>query len=198
VIRLLAFEPTLHNQNGDLANLTMIARVLESVGVPVSIGHEEWSAESFLSCDLALVGDASIAAMGATATKFLELPDLIKSRNEAGRLTLLVGSSYERLAGSLLSLTPTPSPRFSGFSACEFSGEVVWGYVNTIVELPRIFRRGSIIGTQFFGPLLARNPSLVRQIISAWGLETNLDILEQIQDLMIKSPNYAEALKTLR
>lgn len=198
MIVLRAFEPQLHNQNGDSANLTMIARVLESAGIPVNVSDHQAPEDEFVSCDLALVGDASLAAIDATSDKFSELPELIKARDKAGRLTLIVGSSYERLAAPLLHLDPKSGPRFSGFAACAFEGSTVWGYVNSVIELPRIYRSGSILGTQFFGPLLARNPWLARQIITGWVADANCEMLDTIDHLMKQSPNFSEALQTLR
>ena len=175
MISLGAFFGPEFDQNGDLGNLTVLCRALEFENQSVRVEPDVRTREILIEVDFLLVGDASLAHQRARRAEFDSLGELITERRRHAKWTLLVGSSYRNLAETVFgSVGLTRSTRISGFFSANLAGGSYWGYVNTDVELPAISIQDSVIGTDFFGPFLARNPSMIESICgvltrSAWN-----------------------------
>lgn len=196
MILLGAFFGHEFNQNGDLGNLDVLRRALSLHGQDVEVRPDVQSNRDLLELDYLVIGDASRAYQRKRMPALLELANLIHERDSLNRQTLIVGSSFELLAGPVFTLNSTARPeRVSEYRSVETQSGTVWGYVNSDSELPLYVQKGSTTGTLFFGPLLARNPWIVSGIAKTYNLELDQGYLSRISGLMGQSPNYSEALR---
>lgn len=195
MIRLAAFRGAAFNQNGDLGNLRVFARALTGANVGVSINLDATGREELVRADFLVIGDASLAQQRTHADEFQGLPGLIQERRANGKATLLAGSSFEQLASPIFGLQATTrSERVSAFASCDIGGKKYWGYVNTTVHLPLLVVDGLTLGTQLFGPLLARNPNLIRQLAVGLSLDIDEAYVADLARLMSDSENYRQSL----
>lgn len=181
MIRLASFRPRFFDNNGDQGNITVIAAHLRSQGLVFEIN------EDITGSDFALVGDCSIAVLDEFRDELLALVPVLKLRLTAGLPTLLVGRSYEFLAEHL-GIDLISGARESNFVSVQVLGHQVIGYHNSPVTEPRVFVSGAFIATTLFGPLLAKNPSLLELTLRSLGAETSngfylecLDLAEKVR-----------------
>ena len=173
MITYFSFQPEHFNNNGDQGNL----EVLKSL-----IGDSFCSTESTELADFVMFGDASIAVMQHHAAALEKLRGAVKARFVAGNPTLLVGRSYEFFASEL----GLDCGRVERVSEFRLSAEGIFGYRNTDNNLPDFFQKGAFIGTNFFGPLFAKNPDLTEKFCRSLGATVEFgakrkDFVEEIR-----------------
>lgn len=163
---VFSFQPEFFNQNGDQANI----EVLEYAG------SAKFDRIGSSAADLVIIGDASKAAMRQFEGALLDLVPVIAARFEAGSPTLIIGSSFEFFASKIMEMpTLTYGPRHSAFVEVQNQDHKVVGYQNTELQSPKFVLRGAFIGTVLFGPLLAKNPSVLKLLGNKLGMDVQLD-----------------------
>lgn len=178
MIRLGVLFPEHLNLNGDYGNLEVISRQLEWRGMAseiVKVGtHDELNSD----LDFLLIGHGSSAAWASIDEEFRGLLAPIKALLAAGMPGLSVSTGFEQMVrGSVFEgLTVNNlTSRISKFVVKQdVEGEVL-GYLNADVDLPIIHRESNFIGTMLHGPILAKNPILLEEVLlkisSSAGLE---------------------------
>lgn len=159
-----SFQPHYFNNNGDQGNLEVLKFLLKKKRRKFN------QTDDPKTSDFLLVGDASQAVMGHFQKDLAKLRKVISQRYEKGQATLLVGSAYEFFAEDL-GLAPSKTTRQSAF----VMSESYFGYRNSDSTLPVIHIRGSFIATSLFGPVLAKNPELLRSVLRSLDCELDLD-----------------------
>jgi CobQ-like glutamine amidotransferase family enzyme len=178
MIRLGVLFPEHLNLNGDYGNLEVIARQLEWRGMASEIVAVGTRAELTSDLDFLLVGHGSSAAWASIDSEFRGLLATLKVLLSAGMPGMSVSSGFEQMVrGSVFEgLTANSlSSRTSKFVVeQDVEGEVL-GYLNADVDLPIIHRESNFIGTMLHGPILAKNPILLEEVLlkicSSAGLE---------------------------
>ena len=168
MIRLSTFMPEYFNNNGDQGNLEVLSYCLNDSGSKAQIDSNPTRESDFV-----LVGDASFAAIRRFSNELNGLLGDLEYRLDSGLPTLLVGSSYEHLA-PLLGIQLETSDRVSAFVEEHSSAGSIFGYQNSVVSKGRFFQEGLFFGTTLFGPLLAKNPTLLTQVLEALAPEAKL------------------------
>jgi len=160
-----SFHPEHFNNNGDQGNLDVLKFFLSKQSIAFEEVHDMTNA------DFVLIGDASRAALREHGNHILEMASELERRYASGLPTLLVGSSYEFFATRVSWLE---APKL-GAAVSEFrtvntkqAGQV-FGYRNSRVLDFDFVRKGDFIATTLYGPLLAKNPALLDQILVACG-----------------------------
>ena len=172
MIRLSSFRPEYFDNNGDQGNISVLGSQFEALSVPFEVS------EDCIGSDFLLVGDSSIAAHAHFEAELLELLPEIRMRHLAGKPTLLVGRSFEFFAPHL-GLELKIGDRESKFVKLRVQEHEVFGYHNSTVLEPRFYISGGFIGTTLFGPLLAKNPSVLKMLAGALGVELKGDFFEE-------------------
>lgn len=196
MIRLAGFFGKEFDQNGDLGNLEVLGRALAPHGSAVQTLMDVRDPVLLTEAEFLVIGDASRAHQRKRSFELQGLHELIVSREKNCLWSLVVGSTYEQLAADHFGFEVQSTRRISAFASSEFGDREYWGYLNTEVLVPRFVIQGTTIGTQFFGPLLARNPVLVSEIAESSGWQVDLNYLEKLQSLMDQSPNSVQARKS--
>ena len=176
MIKLASFRPEYFDNNGDQANLSVLIAHLTAVSVDFEVTQE------LVGSDFLLVGDSSIAAHNHFQAELMTLVPELKMRLMAGKPTLLVGRSYEFFA-PLLGIELTHGERESKFVKIRVAHHEVVGYHNSAVLEPRFFISGAFVGTTLFGPVLAKNPSVLGAIGQALGAEFKGEFFERSEQL---------------
>lgn len=176
MITLASFRPEFFDNNGDQSNLSVLTAHLEALGAEVEIAPE------IPGADFVLIGDSSIAAHAHFESELLALLPELKLRLSTGRPTLLVGRSWEFFA-PLLGFSMIHGERSSKFVKLIVSSQEVIGYHNSTVLEPRFSATGAFIGTTLFGPLLAKNPGVLKMIVNALGLELTGEYFQESERL---------------
>ena len=164
MIRIASFRPEFFDNNGDQGNIEALVAELTAVGAAFEIS------EDCVGADFLLIGDSSIAAHEHFEAELSALLPELKLRLTAGKPTLLVGRSWEYFA-PLLGVILTHGERISKFVQLRVSEHEVIGYHNSTVIEPRFFVSGAFMGTTLFGPLLAKNPSLLKLLGNSLGVK---------------------------
>jgi CobQ-like glutamine amidotransferase family enzyme len=176
VIKLFSFEPALFNNNGDQGNLLVLERSLTSIGFPYVIVNDAEEA------DFVLVGDCALAVLNKYRDSLLELMPLLRQRMAEGRATLLVGRSYELLAPAL-GIPLALGGRESKYVEVATELGEIFGYHNSEVLEPRAWISGGFVGTTLFGPILAKNPKVLRSVLASMGIKANGVFFEEVEVL---------------
>lgn len=176
MIKVFSFRPEYFNNNGDQGNLEALRHFLRVETVPTG----------FNEADFVLIGDASRAAMREFEPELTELSSGLQERLNQGLPTLIVGSSYEFYA-KLLQGVPrlTRGARASEFRTASSAGVKVKGYRNSEILDQDLFISGAFVMTSFFGPVLAKNPQLLKVVAGKLGYEahyspTELEWIEKV------------------
>ena len=182
MISLATFYPEHFNNNGDQGNLEVLGWLFKLNNLEFEISREVRTDSDFV-----LIGDASTATLEHYQARLLELLPMLANRLEAGLPTLLVGSSYEWFLARLPTLgKPTKGVRKSSFIKVKAGiSEPVIGYRNSELLGVELFISGAFIGTQLFGPILAKNPALLNLVLVNLGCTLTLpvDVLELINQV---------------
>jgi CobQ-like glutamine amidotransferase family enzyme len=178
--RLYSFQPHYFNNNGDQGNLEVITSAIRASGSSFSVVNEPSNA------DFVLIGDCSIAVAAKYESELRELVPTLSVRLESGLPTLLVGRSYELLASDL-GIELDFTDRVSAFVSEQDGDSEIWGYHNSLVSSPKVFRKGNFIATTLFGPLLAKNPHVLKSMVGAMGVEIKLEWMGALEALAAKA-----------
>jgi CobQ-like glutamine amidotransferase family enzyme len=172
MIKLASFHPQHFNNNADQGNIEVLTWMLNKA----SLGHEVSTTISPDS-DFVMIGDASFAAIAHYGLELESLIPMLTKRLEDGSPTLLVGSSYEFYLKKMSGLPEfRVSDRVSGFVSVEtILTNPVIGYRNSELFDTEVFISGAFVGTQLYGPVLAKNPDLVELVLGGLGALTNLE-----------------------
>ncbi|BDQ00354.1 hypothetical protein [Aquiluna sp. KACHI24] len=170
MISLSSYRPELFNRNADQGNLLVLTKQLQWRGVDFEVLHE-----FDLSADFVLIGDSFNAVRREYSAELLELAPGLQSRLDQGKATLLVGSSYEFYMDILDGLpNPVRAARVSEFRVAKSGSLSAFGYRNTDLDGSDLFIQGAFIGTALYGPVLAKSPDLLKLVLDAIGVETEL------------------------
>lgn len=172
MIKLASFNPEFFDNNGDQGNLAVILAQLSALNVEFAVTSD------YQDSDFLLVGDCSIAVLNHFESELRDLLPELKNRYLAGKPTLLVGRSYEYFA-PLLGIELKTGERESKFVTLRSLDQEVFGYHNSTVIEPRIKIAGSFIGTTLFGPLLAKNPMILKMLVGSLGVDLSGDFFEE-------------------
>lgn len=179
MISLATLHPEHFNNNADQGNIEVLARVMKRAQIAFETS-ETISPQS----DFVLIGDASFAAIAHYEAELESLIPLLTERLQAGRPTLIVGSSYEFYLKRMGGLPEfRVSDRQSGFvSVKTILKNPVVGYRNSELFDAEVFISEGFIGTQLFGPILAKNPDLLDLVLLKLG--TKLELAESDLELI--------------
>lgn len=179
MIRLGVLFPEHLNLNGDYGNLEVIARQLEWRGMTCEVISVGSRAELTSGLDFLLIGHGSSAAWASIDEEFRGLLTPLKALLAAGLPGMAVSSGFERMVrGSLFEKLDVNSlsSRTSKFVVeQDVDGEVL-GYLNTDVDLPIIHRESNFLGTMLHGPILAKNPTLLEEILLKISSNAGLEL----------------------
>lgn len=168
MIRLGVLFPDHLNLNGDLGNMEVISKQLDWRGIAHEVIRVE--TEQQLASDLSflLIGHGSNAAWEAIREPVGSLSGSLRSLIEAGLPGLCVSTGFEELVrlSVLTNFTLKSMPeRVSKFVVhADESGDIL-GYLNTDVDLPNLHRQGQFVCTMLHGPVLAKNPKLLNELL---------------------------------
>ncbi len=165
MIRVFSFRPEYFNNNGDQGNLEALAHFTDQEISTVAIDDAEF----------ALFGDGSRAAIREFGDELDSLVPALEKRLQAGLPTLIVGSAYEFFAPKLSGL-PILSygDRVSEFREVRSNDIAVKGYRNSEVIDSDLFLSGHFVATTLFGPVLAKNISLLQHMAQGLGLQVSV------------------------
>ena len=169
MIRLGVMFPQHLNLNGDLGNAEVVAKQLEWRGLATEIVAVETVADLSSPLDFILVGHGSAAAWAAIDEVFHSMSASIRALISFGTPGLAISTGFEKLVehGLLGSLAVGKLPkRISKFHVQDDAESEVLGYLNTDVDLPVLHREGNWISTLLHGPVLAKNPDLLEEVLS--------------------------------
>jgi len=177
---LYSFQSNFFNNNGDQGNLEVMTSAMRASGFSFSLVDEPSSA------DFVLIGDCSIAVAAKYESQLRALVPILSERMKSGLPTLLVGRSYELLASDL-GIELLVTERVSAFVSEQTGESEIWGYHNSLVSSPKVFRNGNFIATTLFGPLLAKNPQVLKSMLSAMKVEISLEWVGALEALASKA-----------
>jgi CobQ-like glutamine amidotransferase family enzyme len=164
MITIYSFEPFYFNNNGDQGNIEVITQQLSQQNLKFKLTSDPSTA------DFLLIGDCSLAVLQEFSKPLARLRKIIAKRWAKGLPTLLVGSAYEFFAAEL-GQNPQTVRRDSKFVT---TSEGYFGYRNSDKNLPVCLVRGSFIATSLFGPVLAKNPQLLDNILQSLGAKLQI------------------------
>ncbi|MEO0067176.1 MAG: hypothetical protein RJB63_301 [Actinomycetota bacterium] len=168
MIRLAALFPEHLNLNGDQGNLEVISKQLQWRGVPSELVAVRTVAELEQRFDLIFVGHGSIAAWSSIGDDFQSMAPKFAELIRAGVPGMSISTGFEKLVESRVLAVPNIEPlneRLSKFEIIEDGASEVLGYLNTDVNLPVLHREQNWIASMLHGPLLAKNPVLLSEVL---------------------------------
>lgn len=170
MIRLGALFTDHLNLNGDLGNVSVIQSQFTWRGIDSEIVKIESLSQLSQPIDFLFIGHGSLAAWADIDSELEVMLPQIESLIAAGLPALAISTGFEALAKRALfadlELTQLPE-RVSKFEVIEDGSHEVLGYLNTDVNLPFITRQANFIGCMLHGPVLAKNPELLDEVLSA-------------------------------
>lgn len=170
MIQLGALFPDHLNLNGDLGNLLVLQKQFEWRGLQAHITPVTTAEGLRRDYDLLFIGHGSDAAWEDIHRIMPELTQILKSLIEADRPIMAVSTGFEKaVATGVFSNLPVEprADRVSKFEVLEDGGSQVLGYLNTDSDLPGIYRSGNFLGTMLHGPVLSRNPEMLRLLLTS-------------------------------
>lgn len=170
MIRLGGIFPDHLNLNGDFGNLEVIATQLSWRGIPSETVALSSAEDLDQKLDFIFIGHGSIAAWADIEGAFGRMLPKLANLLTAGTPAMAISTGFEKLVQANfftnLSLTPL-SDRISKFVVFTDADKEVLGYLNTEVDLPMLHREGKLTGSMLHGPLLAKNPDLLEEVLRA-------------------------------
>jgi len=176
MIKIASFRPEFFDNNGDQGNIEVLKAHLGAAGVAFEV------TDVCAGADFLLVGDSSIAVHEHFESELDELLAELKNRLLAGKPTLLVGRSWEFFAPKL-GISLANGDRVSKFVQLRVQEHEVIGYHNSTLLEPKFYLSGAFVGTTLFGPLLAKNPSVLKLIATAMGVQLDAEYLLESERL---------------
>jgi CobQ-like glutamine amidotransferase family enzyme len=177
---IFSFRPELFNNNGDQGSIEVLKLVLDEAKV-------SYADSDIAEADFVLVGDCSIAVLNHFRDELLSLAPALRRRLQEGRATLIVGRPYELLAPEL-GIELSEGDRESKFCLVKLDDGDYFGYHNSVVESPKVYRQGFFVGTTLFGPFLAKNPQFLDDLLKNLGIDA-------YGPKIIKSMDYAKKVR---
>jgi CobQ-like glutamine amidotransferase family enzyme len=181
MIRLGALFPDHLNLNGDLGNLEVLSRQLGWRGVPNEIVPIRSLSDLNGGFDFLLIGHGSIAAWADVKDDLLVMAPLLRELKQRGTPALAISSGFEELVRlsvfSPLSVSKL-AERVSKFEVVSDGDNELLGYVNTDTNLPAFYRSDSWIGSTLHGPILAKNPTLLNEILTTIASQSGIELPE--------------------
>ena len=169
MIRLGVLFPQHLNLNGDLGNAEVIAKQLEWRGLASVVITVETVADLSNAFDFILVGHGSTAAWAAIESRLRSMAPSLRKLIGSGTPGLAISTGFEKLLEhdvlGDLAVSKLPE-RISKFQVHGDGDSEVLGYLNTDVDLPILHREGNLIATLIHGPVLAKNPDLLQEVLS--------------------------------
>jgi CobQ-like glutamine amidotransferase family enzyme len=172
MITLYTIAPARLNLNGDQANLLVIKRRLEWMGIECKLvaveSVDQLSAITPKLGDFLLVGHGSRAAM-KSLEPWSAWRETVAQLIEKGIAGIAVGTGYEAMSPGF-----KRAARLSEYANIEASVGLpaINGYVNTDTDLPLIQKVGeNFIFTMVHGPVLAKTPELADWFIERLGVK---------------------------
>lgn len=162
VIRLAALYPNHLNLNGDLANLSILQKRLEWLGIESEVSYIEKPTE-LSPFDVVLLGHGSRDAWAQLEEIDSELISKLVKLVNSGTRVMAVSSGYEQLVEALDGVVVKHSERVSEFK----SHDGVVGYINSEADLEPIRWIGKSLFTLFHGPVFAKNPELADKFLGS-------------------------------
>jgi len=157
------FYPDDLNLNGDQANLLVLTKRLEWRGVSSELVSVTGKSD-LTKIDFLFIGHGSAAAWESLLKKDKALFSAAIAFMNSGKPLMAVSSGYLELLNALGEGNQQGEHR-SEF--IEIDGVV--GYLNSPTQVPMLVRRGASILTMLHGPVFAKNPDLVDELISSQG-----------------------------
>lgn len=179
MIRLGALFPKHLNLNGDLGNLEVLAKQFEWRGLTTEIIPIESPQDLTGGVDLIFVGHGSTAAWSAIEKRFMALVPSLRSHLQSGTPGLTVSSGFAELVRSEVFSNlefEMLRDRASKFIVHQDSSNEILGYLNADIDLPMISREQNWIGTMLHGPILAKNPSLLNEVLHSTAAHANIEL----------------------
>jgi CobQ-like glutamine amidotransferase family enzyme len=184
MIRLGALFPEHLNLNGDFGNLEVISKQLKWRGLASETFSISSKEDLKQRLDFIFVGHGSLAAWADIQNEFSNMIPELTELFTAGLPGLAISTGFEELAktGLFAQLGPTlKAERISKFEVFKDGDLDVLGYINTEVNLPLVHRERNWIGSMLHGPLLAKNPGLLEEVLESIASNAGL-ALPQIQE----------------
>jgi CobQ-like glutamine amidotransferase family enzyme len=170
MISLGVLFPKHLNLNGDLGNLEVLSKQLDWRGLGCEIVEIESADDLSGNLDFILVGHGSTAAWASIGSRFQALAPALRDLVNAGTPGMSVSTGFERFVecNVLSNLEVARLPvRSSKFVVHNDGDNEVLGYLNTDAKLPVIYREANWISTMLHGPVLAKNPVLLDEILAS-------------------------------
>lgn len=172
-MKLVSYDASHFNTNGDQGNLEIIASELSWRGLSFEVVSS--TAPSDLeTADLVLFGGASRAVMRHHSQHLTALLPVLRARSSRLTTTIFIGSSFEFFAEPLFGLDARPANRSSDNYSGEFGSSRVIGYLNTETDLPPLAIDNRQIGSLLTGPLLLKNRWLLKDVLQWLGVTNDL------------------------
>ena len=179
MIRLGVFFPDHLNLNGDFGNIEVIARQFEWRGMTCEVVRVEDERHLADGLDFLLVGHGSSAAWDSIRDRLNSLEGVLRKLVESGTPGLCVSTGFEELVrlAVVADLECKSNPeRVSKFVVQADGNQEVLGYLNTDVDLPPLHREGHFVCTMLHGPVLAKNPALLLELLENISLHAGLQL----------------------
>lgn len=168
MIRLGVLFPDHLNLNGDIGNIEVLARQLAWRGMACEVIRVEDEKHLSSGLDFLLVGHGSTAAWQSIRLDMDSLAESLRKLITSGTPGLCVSTGFEELVrlSAINGLVSQAIPeRVSKFVVhTDVIGEVL-GYLNTDLDLPLLHREAQFVCTMLHGPVLAKNPSLLQELL---------------------------------
>jgi len=199
MIRLLQLYPEHLDLNGDSGNLIVLQQRAIWGGLDVELNVLKPGQSVSARPDVILIGHGSTAAWKQIYGEFARLAPTLEAWLSEGTQVLAVASGFAALHGLFDNLEKSVErgERKSIFVADDFEGKRIYGYLNSDLQLPNIFRMGNLVGTMLHGPLLAKNSWLADEMIEkALGetkrLQIDINKLDSVELLAVAASDLAE------
>lgn len=190
VVRIATLYPEQLDLNGDQGNALVLLKQLEWAGIPAELVKLDMSLDVWPSnIDFLLIGHGSRAAWQHVEADLKSRIVWLKTAIASGVPGLAVGSGQEifypvsdsnNLGLGLIYRELEDQERISRFVIADLSGVEVLGYLNRSSDAPMIERLGSMVLTGLHGPVLAKNETLLQQLLAEIStrrlLELNLSL----------------------
>ena len=179
MIRLGVFFPDHLNLNGDFGNIEVLARQFEWRGTTCEVVRVEDERHLADGLDFLLVGHGSSAAWDSIRDRLNSLEGGLRRLLESGTPGLCVSTGFEELVrlAVVADLECKSNPeRVSKFVVQADGNQEVLGYLNTDVDLPPLHREGQFVCTMLHGPVLAKNPALLLELLENISLHAGLQL----------------------
>lgn len=168
MIRLGVLFPDHLNLNGDFGNIDVLVRQLEWRGMACEVIRVDDEKHLASDLDFLLVGHGSNAAWESIRVNMESLAESLRKLIASGTPGLCVSTGFEELVrlNAINGLVSQDIPeRVSKFVVHPDGNGEVLGYLNTDVDLPFLHREAQFVCTMLHGPVLAKNPSLLEELL---------------------------------